>query len=228
MTRSRVVRVLIGLSMAGWVAAIGSAGCTSGSASTGTPSGSGKTLARQLAEAHCARHCCDAASDAGAADAGSTGDCTTDAAAPVDGGSSCVARVELAANEQLAVLSTAYAEGLLAVNPQVTQACVAAYQSSACGAAPAALDVDQALSGPDCAGLFLGYIPSGSRCDTTVECMAGTFCLSEENGRAITSLSGAGALGVCFPYQTAGEACNTTADCLPPLTCNPSALVCQQ
>ncbi len=226
MTRSRAIRALIGFAMAGWV---GGTGCTSGSSSAGTPSGNGQTLARQLAQAHCARHCCGAGSDAGAADGGGGGDCPADASAPLDAGASsdCVARAELAADEQLALLSTAYAEGLVSVNEQVAEACVADYQASACGAAPAALDVEEALSGPDCAGLFTGYIPSGQRCDTTVECESGTFCLSQGTDQPITSLGGGGTLGVCFPYQAAGQACNTTADCLPPLACSPTTLVCQ-
>ncbi len=229
MTRSPVVHALIGFAMVGWA---GGTGCTSGSSSAGTTTGSGQTLARQLAEAHCARHCCGAGSDGGAADAGASDGgsaCPADPAALADGGagSGCIARAELAANEQLAVLSTAYAEGLIAVNAQVAQACVAEYQASACGAAAATLDVDQALSGPACAGLFTGYIPAGERCDTTAECVSGAFCLAQGTGQAITSVAGGAALGVCFAYQTAGEACNTTADCLPPLTCSPATLLCQ-
>jgi len=234
MTGSRLVQALIAFSMVGWV---GVTGCTSGSSSAGTVSGNSETLAHQLAQAYCARPCCagavptDAGSaDASSGDAGSAALCPTGAAAVgPDGGAdaACVARAELAAEQQLALLSTAYSEGLLSVNAQVAQACLAAYQASACPAGGAALDIDQALTGTACAGLFTGFIPAGERCDMTAECVSGSYCLAQGTGQAITSLAGSGTLGVCFYYQLAGESCNTTADCLPPLSCNPTTLLCQ-
>lgn len=229
MTGSRLVRAWIAFWIAGCAAVVG---CTSGSSSsTGTVAGNGETLAAQLAKATCARHCCGAAPapDAGAADGGTAGACAGDTGAASDGGadSGCLARAELAATEQLALLSTAYSEGLLTVNAAVAPGCVAAYQASACSAPGAALNIDEALSGSACAGLFTGYIPVGERCDMTAECVSGAYCLAQGSGQAITSLQGGGTLGVCFPYQAAGEVCNTTADCLPPLTCNLSTLTCQ-
>lgn len=239
MTGSRLVQALIALSMVGCV---GVAGCTSGSSGAGTVAGNGQTLARQLAQATCARACCGggAPADAGLADAGGpdggAGDAggaalcpTGPAAVGPDGGAdgACVARVELAAEQQLALLSTAYAEGLVSVSAAVAQSCVAAYQASACPAGGADLDIDQALTGTACAGLFTGYIPVGERCDMTAECVSGSYCLAQGTGQPITSLMGATTLGICFPYQLAGEACNTTLDCLPPLACNPTTLLCQ-
>lgn len=232
MTKSRSVQALIAASIAGCV---GVTGCTSGSSGGSNVVGSGKTLAQQLAEAFCAREasCCGNAADGGAAvpcradaSAPASADASAPASADAGTGSTCEARAELTATEQLALVSTAYGEGLLTVSALTTSSCVAAYQAS-CAGTGTALNVDEALSGTACAGLFIGYIPVGERCDMTAECISGSFCLSQETGQPITSLLGAGTLGVCFPYQRAGDACNKTADCLPPLTCSPSTLVCQ-
>ncbi|HSS40296.1 MAG TPA: hypothetical protein VLT58_16125, partial [Polyangia bacterium] len=134
-------------------------------------------------------------------------------------------RAQLAADQQLALLGTAYAEGLVSINTTLVAACVAAYQTRACDAV---LDVDQALSDPACAGVLIGNIPVGERCDTTVECLSGSYCLAQETGLRVTSLAGSGSLGICFKYQQAGDPCNTTADCAPPLSCAPTTRVCQQ
>ncbi|HXU65666.1 MAG TPA: hypothetical protein VN962_28390 [Polyangia bacterium] len=232
MTGSRLVQALMALSMVGWV---GVTGCTSGSSSTGTVAGSGETLAHQLARAYCTRPCCAGGAaapdgDAGTVDAGGAALCPTGApAVGPDGGvdGACVARAELAAEQQLALLSAAYSEGLISVNALVAQSCVAAYQDTACPAGGAPLDIDQALTGTPCTGLFTGYIPPGERCDMTAECVSGTYCLAQGTGQPITSLTGTGTLGVCFAYQLAGAPCNTTTDCLPPLTCSATTLLCQ-
>lgn len=230
MSKSRSVQALIALSLVGCVGVVA---CTSGSSGYSNVTGGGQTLAQQLAAAFCARQasCCGATrTDGGASDAGTAVPCPADASAPAaaDGGagSTCLQRAQLSANEQLALISTAYGEGLVTVNGLVATSCVAAYQAS-CASAAASLDVDTALSGTACAGLFTGYIPIGERCDMTAECASGSFCLAQETGQPITSLMGNGTLGVCFAYQSANQACNSTADCLPPLTCNPSTLVCQ-
>src|SRR6185312_15688651 len=121
--------------------------------STGTVAGSGETLAHQLARAYCTRPCCAGGAaapdgDAGTVDAGGAALCPTGApAVGPDGGvdGACVARAELAAEQQLALLSAAYSEGLISVNALVAQSCVAAYQATACPAGGAPLDIDDAL-----------------------------------------------------------------------------------
>ncbi|MFL5308520.1 MAG: hypothetical protein ACJ8F1_25130 [Polyangia bacterium] len=215
------VRRALVVSAAGWVLVTG---CTSTPASQTTVIVNGP-LSQKLAQAYCARQaaCCTSAPDGGATpDGGVTVPCTaigTDA-----GAAECLARAQLAADQQLALVGTAYAEGLVGINTTIVADCVAAYQGRACDAV---LDVDQALSDPACAGLFTGNIPIGERCDTTLECVATSYCLAQETGQHISSLAGGGTLGVCFPYQQAGKACNTTADCAPPLTCAPATGVCQ-
>ncbi|HVY37016.1 MAG TPA: hypothetical protein VHM31_03755 [Polyangia bacterium] len=219
-----VDRALV-LSAVGWVLVTG---CTSSTPPTQTTAGS-KPLSTKLAQAYCARQaaCCTsapAASDAGAAaDGGAAIPCPAIATADA-GAEECLGRAQLAADQQLALVGTAYAEGLIGINQAVVADCVAAYQTRACNAV---LDVDDALADPACAGLFTGYIPRGYRCDTTVECVTGTYCLAQETGRRVTSLAGGGTLGVCFPYQDAGAPCNTTADCAPPFTCGATTGVCQ-
>lgn len=217
------VRRALVLSAAGWVLVTG---CTS-TANQPPPTGSGP-LTQKVAQAFCARQaaCCTAGattSDAGASpDAGATIPCP---AADGDAGAeNCQVHAQLAAEQQLALIGTAYAEGLVSINGAVVADCVAAYQMAACDPF---LNIEQALSAPACAGLFIGYIPVGERCDTTAECVAGLYCLSQGTGRSIDSLSGGGTLGVCFAYQKADAGCNSTADCLPPLTCGAATGVCQ-
>jgi hypothetical protein len=221
MTTSRGVgRMVLALSIAGWVS-----GCTSGSGPA-TVSGTSQTLSGQLAQAFCTWQ---AACGGVAPDGGQNPDAaaTSAPAATADGGAGgCLARADLAAEQQLALLATAYSEGLVTINVTVAQACADAYQTRACGGA-GELNVDDAVSASACEGLFVGYIPVGERCDMSAECLSGTYCLSQATGKAITSVTGAGTLGVCFPYQTAGETCNSTDDCLPPLACSPTAFVCQ-
>ena len=212
-------------------------GCSTGTSGEAPPSTT-DALASQLATAFCG--CCGstAGSPANAADGGassqadggaSTGMCGTGAGA-VDGGpSTCLARATLSADQQLALVSTAFSEGLLTIDPTSASTCVAAYQATSCSvlAAQAEPDVQAALDNPACATLFTGYIPVGERCDMTAECTAGSFCLSQGTGQNVTSIGGSGTLGVCFAYQLAGEACNTSDDCQPPLACDPTTLLCQ-
>lgn len=233
MRNSRFLRQALVLSAAGWVWV---SGCTSNTTSSGTVVGSNGTLSHQLADAYCRRlaACCAGttlpATDAGAGDAGAAGvTVPCSAAASPDGGASatCVARAELSANQQLALIGTAYGEGLVSVSSAVASTCTAAYEARACGTGSADLNVEEALGDPACAGLFIGNIPVGERCDTTIECVSTAFCQSQGTQQPITSLSGAGTLGVCFPYQQAGKSCNATADCQPPLTCGATTSVCQ-
>jgi hypothetical protein len=186
-----------------------------------------------LANAFCTAQaaCCGGGTpDGGTGDGGaSTGGCGAPAGAGVDGGpSSCVARATLSANQQLALVGTAFNEGLLTINPGVEGTCVAAYGQTSCSTllAQSEPDVQAALTDPACAGLFTGYIPVGERCDMTYECQMGSFCESQGTGQNVMSISGSGTLGVCFPYVTANGACNTTDDCLPGLTCDPTNLTC--
>jgi hypothetical protein len=174
----------------------------------------------------------DAGADGGA-DAGTGGlACLADAggsgeSAP-DAGSSCQARALIAIEQQLALVTTAAAEGLLAItSANAATTCVAAYQNSPCsGRSSSVPDVQQALGG--CTGLFTGYIPLGERCDMTAECVAGGYCLSQGTGDNVISLGGSGSLGVCFPYQGAGGPCNRSSDCDPSLglTCAAVTLTC--
>jgi hypothetical protein len=210
-------------------------GCSTGTSGDAPPSTT-DALASQLATAFCG--CCGstAGSPASSADGGgtsqvdggaATGMCGTGA---VDGGpSTCLARATLSADQQLALVSTAFSEGLLTIDPTSASVCVAAYQATSCTvlAAQAEPDIQAALDNPACATLFTGYIPVGERCDMTAECTAGSFCLSQGTGQNVTSIGGSGTLGVCFAYQLAGEACNTSDDCQPPLACDPTTLLCQ-
>jgi len=216
-------------------------GCTSGNQPAtvpGTPIG----LASELATAFCtAQAACCGSPAAPAAPDGSTnrdggtsvggGACgtTSDAAATDGGPSTCLERATLAANQQLALVTTAFGEGLLTVNETMVPACVQAYASSSCAelAGQAVPDVQAALDNPACADLFTGYIPVGYRCDMTQECISGAYCLSQATGQSTSSLAGSGTLGVCFPFQQMGEPCNTTDDCLAPLTCAATTLTCK-
>jgi hypothetical protein len=227
-------------------------GCSTGSNPPTVPITTAGSLATQLADAFCARQLCcgaptgsDAAAvpppsaDAGAAEVGGDGggkaalSCLADAggsgeSAP-DAGSSCQARALFAVEQQLALITTAAAEGLVAItSSNAAAACVAAYQNSPCaGTSPAVPDVQQAVGG--CAGLFTGYIPIGERCDMTAECVAGAYCLSQGTGDNVISLGGSGSLGVCFAYQGVGGPCNRSSDCDPSLglTCAPMTLTCE-
>ncbi len=221
----------------------GLGGCTSGTPSSpasgpGTPIG----LASELASAFCTAQaaCCgspagttvpDGSSgpDAGAAVSPGTCGATTDAAATDGGASACLDRAKLAANQQLALVTTAFGEGLLTIDPMIATTCVAAYAGSSCAelAGQAVPDVQAALDAPACANLFNGYIPVGERCDMSQECVSGAYCLSQGTGQNVTSLAGSGTLGTCFPFQQMGDACNTTGDCLPPLTCDATTLTCE-
>jgi hypothetical protein len=186
-------------------------------------------LSQELAQAFCAWQACCGSGATTSTDGGQISDaggaCPT---ATADGGApaECVARAELVAEQQLALLATAYSEGLVTIDRTISKACAAAYQARTCGGA-VELNVDDALSGSACAGLFTGYIPVGERCDMTAECVSGTYCLAQGTAKPITSITGAGSLGVCFPYQPAGSTCNTSQDCAPPLACNPATFVCE-
>ncbi|MES1165269.1 MAG: hypothetical protein ABUR63_05915, partial [Verrucomicrobiota bacterium] len=169
------VRRALVLSAAGWVLVTGCTSSTNGNQPAPTDS-----LSNKLAQAYCARQaaCCTAAP--AAPDAGPTPDGGASIPCPAtgaDGGTGeCLAHAQLAAHQQLALLGTAQAEGLVSVNTPVVADCVAAYQNRACDAV---LNVDQALADPACANLFIGSIPAGERCDTTVECAATTYCLAQ-------------------------------------------------
>ncbi len=212
------------LSAAGWVLVTGCTSSTNGIHQTPVSG----PLSQKLAMAYCARQaaCCNSA--APVADAGPTVDGGASIPCPAAGSDAgagdCLAHAQLAADQQLALVGTAYGEGLVSINTMLVPDCVAAYQSRACDPV---LDVEQALADPACAGVLVGNIPLGERCDTTAECAAGTYCLAQETGLRVTSLSGSGSLGVCFKYQQAGAPCNTSADCAPPLTCAPATRVCQ-
>jgi hypothetical protein len=203
-------------------------GCSTASSGTTTPvAGSPDALASQLAMAFCAATsgCGGVSPDASVRDGSVT------ATAVPDGGmmSTCVERATLATSQQLALVTTAFGEGLLTIDPTVATTCVDAYASSSCAALAGQTepDVQAALDNPVCAKLFIGYIPAGERCDMTAECVSGSYCLSQGNGQNVTSIAGAGTLGVCFPFQGMAGACNMTDDCLPPLTCNAATLTCE-
>ena len=153
---------------------------------------------------------------------------TSDAGATDGGPSTCLERATLAANQQLALVTTAFAEGLLTIKGDVAPTCVAAYAASSCAelAGQTVPNVQAALDAPACADLFTGYIPKGERCDMTQECISGTYCLSQATGQSTATLAGSGTLGVCFPFQQMGEACSTTDDCQAPLTCDATTLTC--
>ena len=191
---------------------------------TGTPA----DLAANLATAFC---------EVEATCSGPTGNPTDAAATPVDAGattgttgatSTCLARATLATDEQLALVSTAFSEGLLTINPAAADSCTTVYKSTlTCTTLGSGPDAQAALDQPACAGVFTGYIPVGERCDMSAECISGSFCLSQGTGKPATMIAGSGTLGVCFAYVPMGGACNSTDDCLPPFACNPSTLVCQ-
>ncbi|HVV48474.1 MAG TPA: hypothetical protein VHO06_02345 [Polyangia bacterium] len=198
-------------------------GCTSGGAASSTTTISPDTLAVDLATAFC-----DCGPAGGTADGGAA--TTRDAAAPADGGaSSCLNRATLSAEQQLSLVSTAFTEGLLTIDPSVSSTCTAAYKTAGCPAAAGqdGPDVQAALADPDCANLFVGYIPIGERCDMTAECVSTGFCLSQGTGQPVTSILGSGSLGTCFPYQQVDDPCNTTADCQPPATCSATTFTCE-
>jgi hypothetical protein len=216
-------------------------GCTASGAGSTTPiPGTTDALASQLAMAFCG--CCGtsagtptldgSASTDGGATGTTTGACGVGASSGVtDGGpSTCLERATLSANRQLALVATAFGEGLLTIDPTVAMECVTAYGSgSSCTALAGQTepDVQAALDNPVCANLFIGYIPVNERCDMTAECVSGAYCLSQGNGQNVTSIAGSGTLGVCFAFQPMNGACNTTEDCLPPLACNPTTLTCE-
>jgi hypothetical protein len=215
---------------------LGCSTAASGSAST-TP-GTTADLASQLAMAFCA--CCGSSAgttgpdgsanrDAGAAGSNSSCGSDTDATADDGGTSTCLARATLSANRQLALVTTAFSEGLLTINPAIETTCVSAYVSSGCAALPGqgGPDVQAAIDQPACATLFTGFIPIGERCDMTEECVADSYCLSQGTGQNVTSITGSGTLGVCFPFEGMGATCNTTEDCLPPLSCNATTFTCE-
>jgi hypothetical protein len=199
--------------------------CGSSGAATTTTTGTPADLASSLANVFCqVESTCSGptgpTADAGATDAAAT---TTTGAA-----STCLERATLAANQQLALVATAFGEGLLTINAGAETDCTAVYKMSlTCAALGSGPDVQAAVDQPACAGLFTGYIPVGERCDMSAECVSGSFCRSQGNGQPATAIAGSGTLGVCFAFQQAGDACNTTDDCAPPLACNPTTLLCQ-
>jgi hypothetical protein len=204
-------------------------GCTSGN--TG-PTGSTITpdsLAVGLANAFCnAQAACGGTGgplpDGGTSDAGST-----TAGAGVDGGAAtCTGRAKLSAEQQLALVSTAFNEGLLTIDPATSATCANAYTTTSCAelAGRDGPDVQAAVENPVCATLFVGYIPVGERCDMTAECTSGSYCLSQGNGQQVTSLLGSGSLGTCFPFQGLNAPCNASSDCQSPLICSPSTFTC--
>ena len=220
----------------------GLVGCTSGSGSTTPIAGTTTALASQLAQAFCAAQaaCCGAPAgttgpdgstnrDGGATVAAGACSTNSDAAAPDGGVSSCVDRATLSANQQLALVTTAFGEGLLTIDPSIATTCVSTYASTSCAslAGQTEPDVQAALDNPACANLFIGYIPVGERCDMSDECVSSSYCLSQGTGQNVTSIAGSGTLGTCFPFQAMGGACNTTDDCLPPLACNATTLTCE-
>jgi len=216
-------------------------GCTSSGSSSTTPiPGTADALASQLATAFCG--CCGtsagtptldgSASIDGGATGTATGSCGVGASSGgTDGGpSTCLERATLSADRQLALVATAFSEGLLTIDPTVAAACVSAYGSgSSCTALAGQTepDVQAALDNPVCANIFIGYIPVNERCDMTAECVSSAYCLSQGNGQNVTSIAGSGTLGICFAFQPMGGACNTTEDCLPPLACNATTLTCE-
>jgi hypothetical protein len=203
--------------------------CSSSSGAGTTTTGTPQDLASTLASAFCLEEAACAGTPApppdGAVDAG--GDAGGTTGVPPTG---CLARASLATSQQLALVATAFAEGLLTINPTIESNCTVAYQMSLTSLGCATLgtepNVQAALDQPACAGLFTGYIPVGERCDMSAECASGSYCRSQGTGQPATAIAGSGTLGVCFAYQPMGAACNTTDDCLPPLPCNPSTLLC--
>lgn len=199
----------------------------SSSSGNGTPTtGTPQELASTLASTFCqAETSCFGTTDAASPDGATDGATTT--VGTSGSGSTCLDRAKLAADQQLALVATAFSEGLLTINPVAEAKCTAAYQPGAsCATLGSEPNVQAALDDPACAGLFTGYIPVGERCDMSAECVSGSYCRSQGTGQPATAIEGSGTLGVCFAYQQAMDPCNATADCLPPLTCNPSTLVC--
>jgi hypothetical protein len=231
-----------GTGSATFLALLVAVGCTSGDQSTTAVPGTPRVLASELASAFCTAQaaCCGSTGGPTAPDGSTTRDggatvstsacgTGTDAAASGGGPATCVERATLAADQQLALVTTAFGEGLLTIKPEIAATCVQAYASSSCAdlAGQAVPDVQAALDNPVCANLFTGYIPAGERCDMTEECISGAYCLSQGTGQNTSSLAGSGTLGICYPFQGMGDACNTTGDCLPPLTCNATTLTCE-
>src|SRR3954451_623617 len=151
-------------------------GCTSASQPSGVIPGTPIALASDLATAFCTAQaaCCGSPSgttvpdgstnrDGGATVGAGTCGSATDAAATDGGTSPCVERATLAANQQLALVTTAFGEGLLTLNGEIAPTCVQAYASSSCAdlAGQAVPDVQLALDNSACANLFTGYIPVG-------------------------------------------------------------------
>lgn len=200
---------------------------SSGSGTTPPAAGTPADLAATLANAFC---------QVEATCSGPTGPTPDGAVSGTDAGattgatavSTCLERATLAANQQLALVATAFGEGLLTINAGTEVDCTTVYKMSlTCATLGSEPDVQAAVDQPACAGLFTGYIPVAERCDMTAECVSGSFCRSQGNGQPATAIAGSGTLGVCFAYQPAGDACNTSDDCLPPLACNPTTLLCQ-
>jgi hypothetical protein len=221
----------------------GLVGCSTASSGATTPiPGTTTALASDLAQAFCTAQAACCGSPAGTTvpdgstnrDGGATvgpGTCSggSEAAGSDGGPSSCDDRATLSANQQLALVTTAFGEGLLTINPTIATSCVSAYAATSCTALAGQTepDIQAALDNPACDNLFLGNIPVGERCDMTQECVTGAYCLSQGTGQNVTSIAGSGTLGVCFPFQGMDGACNTTDDCLPPLACNATTLTCE-
>lgn len=209
-----------------------SLGCTSGTPSTSGSTVTPASLAVGLATAFCtAQAACGsggAIPDGGTSDAGPAGSVGADGGAPATT-STCVQRATLSAEQQLALVATAFNEGLLTIDPAITTACANAYEGASCAelAGRDGPDVQAAVENPACATLFVGYIPVGERCDMTAECVSGAYCLSQGTGQPVTALLGSGSLGVCFPFQGMGSPCNTSSDCQSTLTCNPTSFTCE-
>ncbi len=202
--------------------------CTSSGSGVATGTDTPATLAASLADSFCAAEAaCCGTTGAATNDGGGTISCGGDAGVTGGATSTCLARATLAANQQLALVSTAFSEGLLTIDPTVSTACTAAYKTSlTCTTLGSGPDVQTAIDDPLCAGLFIGYIPVNERCDMSAECISGSYCLSQGTGQPATSIAGSGTLGICFAYEQAGAPCNTTDDCLPPLGCNALTLTC--
>jgi hypothetical protein len=201
--------------------------CSAAGSGTTTPTGTPTDLASSLATEFCAVQATCSGTTGPTPDAAVTG--ATDAATTSTAGaaSTCLERATLAATQQLALVNTAFGEGLLALNATVEASCTGTYQSTlTCATMGSVPDVQAALDQPACGGLFIGYIPVGERCDMSAECVSGSFCRSQGTGQPATAIAGSGTLGVCFAYVPMSGACNTTDDCLPPFVCNPTALVC--
>ena len=204
-----------------------SSACTSSARTTPNATGTPADLASSLATGFCQVEATCGGTTGSTPDGAVSG---TDAGTTTGAGSpsSCLERATLAASQQLALVSTAFSEGLLTINPSTEAACATGYQSGlTCPTLGSVPDVQAALDQPACAGLFTGYIPVRERCDMSAECVSGSYCLSQGTGQPATSIAGSGTLGVCFAYVQMSGACNTTQDCQPPLLCNPTTLLCQ-